>query len=151
MSTPSEINTHAMVATGIVELLTKFYMINDDMYEYCNLAFMNNNIFATERDCGKLKLKCKKTGEMYKILSTYSLIELRNFLCLLIPLVSCSSKDASSIRNLKSAIKFIEKDLYSMTDDQRNGFDLIKINQELKNENALLKKDLEEIKKIFSK
>lgn len=150
MNTPSEINTHAMVVTGIVELFSKSYMVNADMLNYVNLAFPDKKIIIYKNDYGG-RLESIHRDKVYEILSTYSLVELRNFLCLLIPLASCSSKDASSIRNLKSAIKFIEKDLYLMTDDQKNGFDLIKINQELKNENELLKKDLEGIKKIFSK
>lgn len=145
-TTPSETNIHAMIATGIVKSLENFRMTNEKMNDYFHLA-LDKNIFKKYENYME-SIHCNK---IYEILNTYSLLELRNFLGLLIPIVSCSSKEQSAIRNLKSAIKFIEKDLYSTSDEQKNEFDLIKRNQELKNENAKLKNDLELIQNIFIK
>lgn len=88
-------------------------MVNRDMENYVTFAFASTNLISISKDYSfGLRLQCSSSTEIYKILSTYSLVELRDFLSLFIPLASCFNKDKTPLLNLKTAIEFIERDIY---------------------------------------
>lgn len=83
-------------------------------------------------------------------------LQLRDLLYSIVPLVLPGDqynpgRGAVLVEQIKLMIKYIEKDIYSMSDDQKNRNDLIEINQELMNENKKLKQELQQIKDIISK
>jgi hypothetical protein len=139
-------NSNAMIVTGVVSSFS-FPMSCKFYYE---LASKNSELFR--------KIYCKygndyltpcSDDDIYKLLNECSLVELREFLYLLVPLVSQSK--ISPIIKLKIVIHVIEKELYFMIDENKNNFDLVNVNKQLKNECDNLKGELEAINKIINK
>ena len=137
-----QINKHAMMVTGIIELFSIGYHCNDCMNEYYQLLPNHNILMEYKDNETDASLIILPVNEIYDILKTWSLVELRDYLILLIPLSTSGghqNNNYSSVKQLKLAIDIIEKDI-QMTN-------LININNELKTENNKLKKKLEQNKK----
>lgn len=87
-------NNHAIVAAGITSLvLGNFH--NKFLGNYDTLAFKPNTIFTS-----------KNINQIYEVLKSYSLVELREYLYLLVPQASNMES-----MNLNLAIQYIEKDI----------------------------------------
>lgn len=145
-------STGPLVATGITQLLTCYDSCMHRMSEYYKLICKTNDICkkifdSCTCDQGNKYIKLQKPiYDIYIILSKYSLIELKEYLKLLIPIAS-----ALTHPNLISAINTIDNEIEGLTDDNKNFNDLINVNQKLKNENEELRGELNAIKKIITK
>ena len=106
--TQPEINVYAMMVTGIVYSFSGRLMIRDDMEDYARLVFGDRKIMDIIKYTGEIVLRCPPSDVIYKILSSYSMNELRNLLYLLMPLCN---KRTNNLPNLKAAIEVIEKDM----------------------------------------
>jgi len=139
-----------MIVIGITKMLSAFgsRTCNDNMEEYYRIFDERfEGLFHKYTTTSLIpSIETKRTDELYLIFKMFSLIEIREYLYLLVPLVS-----NSMISQLRTAIDFIEKDIHNMSnDDSRNNIDLITINKELKNENEKLKNELFAIKNIIN-
>ncbi len=151
-------NTSTLIVIGITTLLCSPGHCNLDMDNHLTLIKKHNNIFnQVFKKCKSFttfdkRLLCYlvmnvEGDELYDIFNKYSLIELKEYLNLLIPFASNQSGNGSSssymtIKSLKFAIEFIEKEILSLNNQNKNVKDLININKALENECFELKGEL---------
>lgn len=102
--------THSMVAFGITKLIEKYYFTNMTAYIKL-LQDQYPDIFPSKSNY----LVLNDSDIIQKTLSHFSLLQLRNYLCALIPLAyNCNDTknlDKPIIKNLKLALQTIEFDL----------------------------------------
>jgi len=125
---------HACAVANILASCINYNQGGQSAYGHC---------FGEYKD---IILKSENRG--IESLSKLSLIQLRDILYLVMP-YCYDYKDNNNVDKIKGTIKYIEKDLYRMTDDQKNGFDLVAENQKLKNRIIELEKQLSSIKQCF--
>jgi hypothetical protein len=143
-------DANVMMVAGIANIIASGYG-NAYPYgseEYINFTITNNKICNEIYYWNRDKLGCNKSiNYIYECLKKYSLIELIEFMQILIPIAS-SNKDHNYILNITNTINVLNSSINNMTDDAKNFHDLIKVNQELKNKCEKLESELSAIKKI---
>ncbi len=130
-------NTNALVVCGITTLLCSPGHCNLDMNDYLTLVKKHNNIFNQlfkkiksfstfdHKSLSYLVLSIDNDDDVYEIFNKCSLVELKEYLNLLIPIASnqTGNGNASSymtITNLKIAIEFIEKEILFLNNENNN-------------------------------
>jgi hypothetical protein len=129
--------------TSVIALITRSIICNVDMAErkdkestiqYLNYLADKYKLFSDyiPANCG---IRIGKLPQLQLKLKQLSLIDLRDLLYELVPLTT-------ELDYLKLIISYVEQDLFLLANDTKYGFELLEMNQQLKNENEKLMSEI---------